>query len=577
MAPARPWPIMRISFKAITCINRNLFAGKIFSCEVLIKMKPKRIFGTLLFITLVGFVWLWAYWKGKSGRISPASVQTVMDVHGAREPRKIQSGNSFYDVNLSFPFPDFSDTDLDLMDITLGFAKLETAKEFARKASMNGFEVLGQIPGLGTIKVRIIDFAKATKALAALEEDFELARNPRVRLPTLPDTQRIVGEKGFGDQAFDWLGAPKDRKHWGDGIKVAILDSGIDAGHPLLNGASIERIKLVDDHEKSFLGHGTAIASIIGGQLEGSLGLAPSASILSIEVLDQFGEGDAFTVAKGVVEATDRGSDLINLSLGGDFSSPVLESAVAYAREKGVLVVAAVGNEGIPEVAYPARYEGVIGVTAVDLMGRPSAFANYGDGVDVSAPGVQVNTAWEEDEIVSFSGTSGATAFVSGALVAEMSKNPHLTEAQLVDVLYGNANELEKPGFDEWTGHGVLSVGRMSNRNIEGIADAAIVGYYFDPEDLKGGGTTPFLVTVQNQGTTWLNNMNLQVIYKGIEKEYLINNLSPGETRSERLYVEGSQASKPLSIYSKVQIEGQEDRTPENNIRRSTLELPGQK
>ena len=94
---------------------------------------------------------------------------------------------------------------------------------------------------------------------------------------------------------------------------------------------------------------------------------------------------------------------------------------------------------------------------------------------------------------------------------------------------------------------------------------------------MKGGGTTPFLVTVQNQGTTWLNNMNLQVVYKGIEKEYLINNLSPGETRSERLYVEGGQASKPLSIYSKVQIEGQEDRTPENNIRRSTLELPGQK
>ena len=500
-----------------------------------------------------------------------------MDVHDAREPRKIQSGNLFYDMNLSFPFPDFSDTDLDLIDITLGFAKLETAKEFARKASKNGFEILGQIPSLGTIKVRIIDFAKATKALAAVEEGFGAGSEPQGPLTHLTGHPKNCWRKGIWRSGFRLAWCSQRPKALGDGIKVAILDSGIDADHPLLKGASIERIKLVDDHEKSFLGHGTAIASIIGGQLEGNLGLAPSASILSIEVLDQFGEGDAFTVAKGVVEATDRGSDLINLSLGGDFSSPVLESAVAYAREKGVLVVAAVGNEGIPEVAYPARYEGVIGVTAVDLMGRPSVFANYGDGVDISAPGVQVNTAWEEDEIVSFSGTSGATAFVSGALVAEMSKNPHLTEAQLVDVLYGNANELEKPGFDEWTGHGVLSVGRMSNRNIEGIADAAIVGYYFDPEDLKGGGTTPFLVTVQNQGTTWLNNMNLQIVYKGIEKEYLINNLSPGETRSERLYVEGGQASKPLSIYSRVQIEGQEDHTPENNIRRSTLELPGQK
>ena len=540
-------------------------------------MTPRRIFGTLLLIAFIGLIWLMKHRREGDGEndstVSPSHTEERVLV----ENRLVLNGNLSQDLNFTFPFGEFSNAHLDLLDITLGFPRSESANEFETAAYANGFEVLESIPSLGVLRVRITDFAKAMDTLDELGGGLEFTRNPRVRLPQLPETHRIVGEKGFGDQAFDWLGAPKDRKHWGEGMKVAILDSGIDLDHPFLRGARIERVSLVQENEGSFLGHGTAIASIIAGQSEHNLGLAPSASILSVEVLDKFGEGDAFTVARGVVEATDRGSDLINLSLGSDFSSPVLESAVAYAREKGVVVVAAVGNEGMPEVAFPARYEGVIGVTAVDRMGRPSAFANYGEGVDLSAPGVRVDTAWEEDQIVSFSGTSGATAFVSGALVAEMSKNPHLNESQLTEILYENANELEKPGFDEWTGHGVLSVARMSNRNVEGISDAAIVGYYFDPQDLKGGGTTPFLVTVQNQGTTWLNNMNLQVIYKGIEKEYLISNLRPGETRSERLYVEGSHGDEPLSIYSKVRIVGQDDHTPENNVRRSTLELPAQR
>ena len=94
-------------------------------------------------------------------------------------------------------------------------------------------------------------------------------------------------------------------------------------------------------------GHGTAIASIISGALEGYVGLAPSAEILSIEVLDSAGVGDAFSVAEAIVIATDRGTDVINLSLGGEMNNEVLQNAVNYAASKDVLVVAAVGNDGI--------------------------------------------------------------------------------------------------------------------------------------------------------------------------------------------------------------------------------------
>ena len=84
--------------------------------------------------------------------------------------------------------------------------------------------------------------------------------------------------------------------------------------------------------------------------------------------------------------------------------------------------MAAVGNEGVGEVSYPAKFDHVIGVTSVDAMGRQSSFANYGEEVDIAAPGVGVFSTWDNEEFVSFSGTSTAAAFVSGAIAAEVSK-----------------------------------------------------------------------------------------------------------------------------------------------------------
>ena len=88
-------------------------------------------------------------------------------------------------------------------------------------------------------------------------------------------------------------------------------------------------------------------------------------------------------MAEGIVQAVDRGAKVINLSLGGTGESKVLKNAVDYAQSNGALVVAAVGNEGVGEVSYPAKFDHVIGVTSVDANGRQSSFANYGEGVDI--------------------------------------------------------------------------------------------------------------------------------------------------------------------------------------------------
>ena len=460
-----------------------------------------------------------------------------------------------------------------LKDLTLGFSSVQAMRKFVNSAEANGIELIDQMDALKTIRFKVSNLARASRYFDQFEDEMEPQFNYRVRTPELPRPEFLEGEKSFGDKADEWIGTPAEREDWGRGVKVAILDSGIDRTHSNLDGVSIEEIDLLGSGSSS-RGHGTAIASIISGNDSGIMGIAPSASLLSIRVLDGEGEGDSFTVAQGIVEAANRGAQVINLSLGGTGGSTVLKNAVEYARSKGSLVVAAVGNEGVSGVSYPAKFDNVIGVTSVDANGRQSSFANYGEGVDIAAPGVGVFTAWEDEALVAFSGTSSATAFVSGALASEISLNPNLSNDQVVELLYKYSNESEKPGFDEFTGNGILNVGRIENRNVPNLHDGAIVGYYFDPEEMKGG-TTPFLVSVQNQGTAWLNNMSLEVEYRGVVKNYIFNNLNPGETRSEKLFLDGSgESGKGVRISSRLRLGGKKDINPENNTRVSTISLP---
>lgn len=463
-------------------------------------------------------------------------------------------------------------------DIVVSFTNPETATNFAAEAPANGIEIVGESMPLATLRIRLRNPLKAGKFLEERKDDLNMEWNRPVRAPVHPRPEYLDGEKGFADQAVDWLDAPAERSEWGRGVTVAVLDTGVNADHPSLKGAEVVSLDLVGGPrgpEGSYLGHGTAVASLIAGTGDGTEGVAPAARILSVRVLDGRGGGDSFTVARGIVEAVDMGADVVNLSLGSTLGSQVLRQAVDYARSKGAVVVAAVGNKGTRGVTYPAGYDGVVGVTSVDAKGRQSAFANYGEGVDLAAPGVDVHAAWAGTEMVSFSGTSSSTAFVSGALAAELSGNPGLSGEQVVDLLYKYANEAEKPGHDALTGNGILNIGRIENRGTPGIRDAAVVGYYFDPAELKGG-TTPFLVNVQNQGTERLNGLTLEVEYGGLHRNFLIGSLSPGEVRSEKLYVDAATASDPegVRIRSAVKLPQGEDFKPDNDVRVSRITLP---
>jgi subtilisin family serine protease len=543
----------------------------------------------ILFTALVAFVL--SYWFGKNYR----SEETRADDAGKTsiasptraKPRQVFTPQRPKSKASEADFPEVSFEALaDLMlrkrkplrDVVVGFSSPEKAAAFALEAPARGIDVIDESGPLATLRIRLRNPSKAAKMLDDWKKDTEMEWNQPVSAPPLPRPEYLEGEKGFAGEAADWMDVPEDRSEWGRGVKVAVLDSGVDGNHPSLTDAKLSSIDLVggsNGPDGAYLGHGTAIASLIAGTVDGSLGIAPEAEILSIRVLDGEGSGDSFTVARGIVEAADRGADVINLSLGSDTSSQVLQNAVNYAREKGALVVAAVGNDGTRGVTFPARYEGVIGVTSVDAKGRQSAFANYGEGVDIAAPGVEVYTAWSGDDLVSFSGTSSSAGFVSGALAAEISRNPGMTSDQVVDLLYDYANEAEKPGPDILTGKGILNVGRIENRKVDGIQDAAVVGYYFDPAELKGG-TTPFLVNVQNQGTAWLNGVSLEVEYGGLSRNFLLGSLDPGEVHSEKLFLDAASAAdaEGVSIKSKVTLSSGRDAKPVNDVRTSRITLP---
>ncbi|MDG1325525.1 MAG: S8 family serine peptidase [Opitutales bacterium] len=534
-------------------------------------------FSLLLFVLLGFKVWD-SFTKESSEFVQTLNLEEVTEPPEQIVP--LSKPTTFLNEEMPFPVEAERALDLEMLvdspileDLTLGFATTQSMQTFLAQAESNGFRVRDHSSELRTVRLRVSDLDKASRYFDKTENEEVPHYNYRVRAPELPRAEFLEGEKSFGANADQWIGIPEERNEWGRGVKVAILDSGIDLSHSNLDGVSIEEIDLVGGGSRS-RGHGTAIASIISGNDTGIMGIAPSASLLSIRVLDGEGQGDSFTVAKGIVEAANRGAQVINLSLGGTGESIVLKNAVDYARAQGSLVVAAVGNEGVSGVSYPAKFDHVIGVTSVDANGRQSSFANYGEGVDIAAPGVGVFAAWEDEALVSFSGTSSATAFISGALASEISRNPNLSNDQVVDLLYKYSNESEKPGFDKFTGNGILNVGRIENRNIPNLHDGAIVGYYFDPQEMEGG-TTPFLVSIQNQGTAWLNNISLEVEYRGVVKNYIFNNLNPGETRSEKLFLDGSgEPGKGVRISSQLRLGGQTDINPDNNTRVSTISLP---
>lgn len=266
----------------------------------------------------------------------------------------------------------------------------------------------------------------------------------------------------------------------GEGITVAVLDTGVEADHPDLAGNVLEGKDMVgfgaERGDRAWARHGTAMAGIIAGHGHGAgggdgvMGIAPEAKILPVRVILEDGDparakarssrGNA--LAEGIRWAADHGADVINLSLGDDSKSAHPEAgedeAVQYALKKGSVVVASAGNGGEKgdHISYPAAYPGVIAATAVDKFGTRASFSTRRWYATVSAPGVNVVIADPDHKYYEGWGTSAAAAFVSGAVALVKAAHPGLTPAQIKKLLEDTARNAPADGRDDSRGYGFI-------------------------------------------------------------------------------------------------------------------------
>ncbi|MBT2421288.1 type VII secretion-associated serine protease mycosin [Streptomyces sp. ISL-22] len=269
----------------------------------------------------------------------------------------------------------------------------------------------------------------------------------------------------------------------GEGVTVAVVDSGVDGSHPDLTGQVLQGKDFTGggNAQEDVAGHGTGMASLIAGHGHGAgnnagmVGLAPKAKILPLRVLQK--KDDDFeddTWAEAVRYAVDNGAKVINLSLsagGGSRTLPSGREAIAYAQAHDVVVVAAAGNDGGLTVDEPAALPGVVSVGAVDNEGNLWDKSNIGKGLTLVAPGVEIVTANNNrsDGYSLSTGTSDATAYVSAAAALVRAEYPDLTAGQVINRLIKSASFLHHKGLkapDREYGYGILRPNKALTMDI---------------------------------------------------------------------------------------------------------------
>jgi subtilisin family serine protease len=264
----------------------------------------------------------------------------------------------------------------------------------------------------------------------------------------------------------------------GAGIKVAVIDSGVDLYHPGLKGGFVPATEMWDyvgkdavPQEEGTLGlgaygHGTNVASII-------LQIAPKAKILPLRVLDKDGKGDTLDVASAINRAVLKGAHIINLSLGSSLRVTAVNNAINAATAKGVYVVASSGNTANTSITFPARDLSAdtttlgrysVSVGSVNALDKKSSFSTYGATLELVAPGEVVYGPVPGNRLGAWSGTSMAAPMVSGTLALALAQTIYTPRADLTDLLESRAFNIYQQGLNETYENGdihLLGEGRL--------------------------------------------------------------------------------------------------------------------
>lgn len=271
---------------------------------------------------------------------------------------------------------------------------------------------------------------------------------------------------------------------YGDGVKVAVFDTGINTQTSELhiNGgiSFVPNDTTLSDPN----GHGTFVAGILAATQDdqGLIGVAPHVELYSVKVLNANGNGTYSQVIDGIEWAIDNHMDIVSMSFAGNDHSIALEEVMQLAYNSGILLVAATGNDGIDEVSYPAKFSSVIAVGAVDGNNLLASFSNTGEEVELVAPGVNIEGLPSTgNQHITMSGTSVAVPQVAGVAALIKGKYPQYTNQEVRNVLDASATVI---GDSYKFGHGIINAATafgMVSQAYEGIADQQLIT---QPKDL---------------------------------------------------------------------------------------------
>ncbi len=289
-------------------------------------------------------------------------------------------------------------------------------------------------------------------------------------------------------------------------IVVAVVDTGVDNSHPYLKNKLVPGFDFIDNDLSPYegasgTGHGTHVSGTIIDCMPGL-----NVKIMPVRVLGLKGSGSTSVVAAGVYSAAVSGAKVINLSLGGDHSE-FLDEAIDYAVSNGVTVCVAAGNESQNTSKHcPAHIStsGCICVAAIDSSGSPAYFSNYGNAVDVAAPGVSVKSCIPGGKYASWDGTSMATPHVSAVAAMYKLRNPSYSPSQIEQEVRKYVKDLKSSGYDIYTGYGAPQMGKaipstkytLTVSKGTGISNVSGGGSY------AAGATVTVSATVSS-GYTW--------------------------------------------------------------------------
>ncbi len=355
--------------------------------------------------------------------------------------------------------------------------------------------------------------------------------------------------KGSGTSAWD--------VETGEGkpVVVAVLDTGLDYYHPDLNRSSIwQNLKPAkkgadpNGYENDLMGwnfvdgsnnpwdndgHGTFVVGLIAAAANNGHGIAGvnwGVRIMPLKIMNVFGRGHAFDVARAIVYAVDHGAKVINLSLEGARFTRTEQIAIDYAHQQGALIVVAAGNQGLDTAERaPASFNHVVPVSATDMNDKRAAFSNWGKFVKLAAPGVDIlslrarrtdfmlltgaehyrpgdSFVGRQNQYMRSSGTSFSAPFVSAVASLIWAKYPNLTNVQVERMLLESADDVEEPGWDQFTGAGRLN----ANAALKADPDYFLTAKVTQVTPVKVDGKTAIQVSGTAVGSQ-LKNYELQL------------------------------------------------------------------